>query len=168
MAVTLYFYNAPVSDHTYIRGALTPIIEDPVSAELYEPCTVQNPNFLLQYNEDILQCNYCSCPQFRRKYFIKDTEFKPGGQMVISCVTDVLNTLGTELLYSPIIITRATTKDDNATYVKDMQLPLLSDKTIDTYKLNVSYNPLITDRANLADYLYVLSVAGGQAVTPSE
>lgn len=163
--MTVTFCHQNITANTFI-GMTRPVDVYTVDVELYEPCSIQNPKFILDYNADILTCNYAYCPTLKRQYFISNIDFAPGGQMIITCKTDLLNTLGMALLYAPIVINRATTRDGNATYIKDMQLPLLSDKTIDTYKLNVDYNPFITDIANIADYLYVLTVAGGQAVQP--
>lgn len=161
MMVTFCHQN--ITANTFI-GMTQPTQTYVVNVELYEPCSIQNPKFILDYDAEILTCNYAYCPTLKRQYFISNIDFAPGGQMIITCKTDLLNTLGMALMHAPIVITRATTRDGNATYIKDMQLPLLSDKTIDTYKLKTDANPFITDIANVADYLYVLTVAGGQAV----
>lgn len=165
--MTVTFCHQNITANTYI-GMAQPVDAYTVNVELYEPCSIQNPKFILEYDATIINCNYAYCPTLKRQYFIDNIDFAPGGQMIITCKTDLINTLGMALLNAPIVINRATTKDDNATYIKDMQLPLLSDKSIDTYRLSAEYNPFITSEATTSDNLYVLTVAGGQAVQPTE
>lgn len=175
MAVKLAFRHINDNDHTLYTNFYTIPVVKTVDAELYEPCTLKNPKFLLAYDSDILKCNYCSCTtatgysQFNRKYFITNVTFQSGGQMVIECKTDLLNTLGQQLFYSPVVISRATTVNNKPTFVKDTQLPLYVDKDVKSYALMFEggkVNPFMTGSATQGDYLYVFNVAGGQAVTP--
>lgn len=167
--MTVSFTHQNITNRTFI-GMSTPSATISATVELYEPCTISDPKFILAYNSAILSCNYCYCPDFNRQYFIKNIEFAPGGQMIVTCKTDLINTLGIALLHMPVVITRATTKDAKPTHIKDTQLPLYIEKEVKAYDLKFDgghVNPFNTSTGTSGDYYFVLNVAGGQAVSPS-
>lgn len=84
------------------------------AAELKDPTNLIDPVFIVDYDAEILQMNYCcfnaentpTTEGVDRYYFIKSIEPMPGGRLAIQCHEDVLATYATKILTSSGTIDR--------------------------------------------------------------
>lgn len=65
------------------------------NAAVYQACSMMAPEFVVNFNADLLRCNYVTTSNNEfgnRCYFIKEHVVLPGGRLVVRCAIDVLYT----------------------------------------------------------------------------
>lgn len=160
--MTLTFYNC-TDDPRTLHKTLGTSTHTVTTAVLYDSCSVLQPNFLLDYDSDIVASNYvvAGSDLGGRQYFINDVTLVPGGKCVVNCAVDVLGTYATEIDAMKCNIVRQANNRNAMLPDSKMQ------KTVQTYTYNkwFSENPFsgISDQDPLLNYRrhYVLSVVGG-------
>ena len=70
-----------------------------------ETIVVENPSFLVDYDEGLLLYNYCYIPKFKRYYFI-EWQGEVAHRLRFSCNVDVLESFKTELKKRTMYILR--------------------------------------------------------------
>lgn len=126
-----------------------------ISAELVNPSNLVKPQFIVT-NANATSANYVYCSKFSRYYYIDDITFTAGGRKILHCSVDVLMSFQSQISALNVHVVRNSVKP---TYIKDIYLPMLQDKDVETIPfLSGDFN-LTT--ANENSYNYVLNVAGG-------
>jgi hypothetical protein len=80
------------------------------------------PTFLVNYNDSLLECNYCYVAKYKRYYFCKPTT-ENGNNIRIDCSVDALRTFWSELAEQDMTLIRSTSFE-KPTYVQDTSLPV--------------------------------------------
>ena len=68
----------------------------------FDSVGVLNAKFLLNYDGDVFNSNYCHCLETGRYYYIKEITVTTGNRIIIDCVVDVLNTFRNSIKNSKI------------------------------------------------------------------
>lgn len=108
MSITVSFYTNK-SDNRYLTKDLSLLAED-IQCSVYLPCDRLNPILILDKDtiQNVLtECNYCTIPEFGRKYFITDISGAAGNKVQLACHVDVLGTYDEEIRYCPIVAARS-------------------------------------------------------------
>lgn len=113
--------------------------------------SLTNPNIIINYDENVFECNYFIIPALGRKYFIDDIIMLTGGKINIIGAVDVLESFKEDILNLEGILINSETIAD--TYLMDA----------DVWKTKVKTFTEIKQFPNgLSDNGYfVLIVAGG-------
>lgn len=93
-----------------------------VSGEPIEDEDLSEPTFLVNYNDSLLECNYCYVAKYKRYYFCKPTT-ENGNNIRIDCSVDALQTFWSELAEQDMTLIRSTSFE-KPTYVQDTSLPV--------------------------------------------
>ena len=67
----------------------------------FDSVGVLNAKFLLNYDGDVFNSNYCHCLETGRYYYIKEINVTTGNRIIIDCVVDVLHTFRNSIKSSP-------------------------------------------------------------------
>lgn len=124
-----------------------------------EELDIESPSFVLQYNSALLQCNYVYCSDYNRYYFAKTTT-KPGGEIIIDCISDPLKSFWTQIANCDLIALRSASVGAPTLY-PDNKLPVYPTKN------NITSIVMESDNADLnrsyigGFYEYVLTVIAG-------
>ena len=94
-----------------------------VNATPTSPVSVDAPQFILDYKEDYLNCNYCYCPLFKRYYFIVDKVIDIGKTITLICKSDAVASFLPDHLNEIDVVTIKVTSA-NPTYFPDPQFPI--------------------------------------------
>ena len=90
------------------------------SVDIVEPCNVLAPSFILCYDSNALNYNYCSA--FGRYYFITSFKVLTGGRCVISCAVDVLKTYAKQIKACKGVCIRS--ESIGKTFIVDNKYPI--------------------------------------------
>ena len=147
--MTITFYNNS-SDIRVLNKSISQVGE-PLSVQLTEEATVEDPSFKLAMNNSIINCNYLYVTEWDSYYYIRNREILNGNELVLNCHIDVLMSFKNAILNSEIIAERSAS--NNNAYIVDN---LVGDRgTIKQYFRKVPTTPFSTETL-----CYVLSVAG--------
>ena len=147
--MTITFYNNS-SDIRVLNKSISQVGE-PLSVQLTEEATVEDPSFKLAMNNSIINCNYLYVTEWDSYYYIRNREILNGNELVLNCHIDVLMSFKDAILNSEIIAERSAS--NNNAYIVDN---LVGDRgTIKQYFRKVPTTPFSTETL-----CYVLSVAG--------
>lgn len=94
------------------------------NVDIVEPCNVLAPAFILRYDSNALNYNYCNA--FGRYYFITGLQVLTGGRCVISCAVDVLYTYRDGIKNSVGTFLRSENPKQN--YLPDNKLPVTTQR----------------------------------------
>lgn len=135
-----------------------------VVVHVKEPCSLENPTFILNYSSDYTSCNYCYYADWGRYYYINDIVMAPGGKAEIYCTVDVLNTYKDDINKLSCYVSRIGDASKRAAYVNDPLFPV----STETYVTNLlfSASPFTVDASS--GYQYLLTTIGRAAAIPIE
>lgn len=147
--MTITFYNNS-SDIRVLNKSISQV-GSPLTVQLTEEATVEDPSFKLTMNNSLINCNYLYVEEWNSYYYIRNREILNGNELILNCHIDVLMTFKSAILNSDIIAERSAS-NNNGFIVDD----LVGDRgTIKQYFRKVSTTPFSTETL-----CYVLSVAG--------
>lgn len=125
-----------------------------VNCSVYGDCSMFQPTLLLSYFSGIEKCNYCYIPEWNRYYFVVNSTFSNGKQIILNLHCDVLMSFKPEIEALNCYITRA---DKGNKYVSDGNIIISSDTFVNNFLFDSS--PFV-DVGRLGG-AYVLNVLGG-------
>lgn len=76
------------TDPRYLNKDFT--IAETANCYLKDSCSLFSPQFVLDYKESYVSCNYLYVPAWSRYYFINNSTFDQGGKIILNCTVDVL------------------------------------------------------------------------------
>lgn len=119
-----------------------------------EPENILYPTFLVDYDDDLLDCNYCfvSADTFNRFYFCRVTT-ENGNNLRIDCSVDALQSWWHEFQNDPMTIIRSSSFNV-PTYVQDGMLPVDAQRIEHTYVME--FNSIHDAGSRNVDYYDVL------------
>lgn len=128
------FYN----NYTDIHNANPDIefVAEIDGVHLKGDCDIDTPRLVLEYDADILKCNYLRIPKFNRYYFITKTTVSTRNVMILQCESNPLHSFRSGLRETTQLVTRQENKSDFT--LIDNQLPLKNSRDIVTYNFNAS------------------------------
>lgn len=112
--------NCPNKTFTTIGEAIT--------GNAIEPENVLNPTFLLDYDDDLIDCNYCEITDWNKFYYCK-VVLENGGNLRVNCTSDPLKTFWEYIKTQPVTIVRSSSFN-KPTYVQDGMLPVDQSRTL--------------------------------------
>ncbi len=101
MVVTFY---KNLSDDRKIEKSIEEI--EKTECTPYENIDILNNRILVEFNENLLNSNYCYNEMFNRFYFIKNIEITTAQMMIFSCEIDVLMSHSSLILQQNAVIKR--------------------------------------------------------------
>lgn len=90
------------------------------NVDIVEPCNVLAPAFILRYDSDVINYNYCYA--FGKYYFIAPPQVLTGGRCVISCAVDVLKTYAKDIKACKGVCIRS--ESIGKTFIVDNKYPI--------------------------------------------
>lgn len=149
------------SDPKYLNKTITDIAT--VNINPNGSIDIINPIFIIDYNVNFINANYCKANFLGRNYFIDDIAIAPGKTMALSCTIDVLTTYKDQILNSIGLITRSESIG-KPTYVVDDKLP------IETNKVEITSIPFDSESFTIDSYqpfiLHVINGPTSETTTP--
>lgn len=140
--------NKTLNDSTDL---LVPEIEGvPVEAEI-----LLYPSFLVDYNENLLSCNYAYIADWGNRYYFCQVTTENGGNIRIDCAVDALTTYWKkeEIQNTPMTIVRSTSFE-KPTYVGDGMLPVDNERLLKT--LVMDFDTIHDDGSGNADFYDIM------------
>lgn len=140
---------------------------------IYQACSIMAPEFVVDYREDLLACNYVvtgiGVSQSGRAYFIKEHVVLPGGRLVIRCAIDVLNTWKSHIWECNADIIRQEKeahKSKTSRFIFDQYMCGKTSTRFDhvPFSLDPFFVPDTTIHGQ--KYTYLITVVGGEHVAP--
>lgn len=90
------------------------------SCYIKEPCVVEAPIIIVDYNAKLLHSNYAFIPELNnRYYFIQDRIVEPGKRIELQLKVDVLMTYWTEIHNQDMILERVGDRNFEDSYIQD-------------------------------------------------
>lgn len=136
--------------------------EDPVSCNIYEPCSIFSPVLKMRYSAALIGYNYLYIPDWNRYYFMETPEVQPGEIAIIRGSEDYLysnmeeikeltcNIIRQEFITSDKYIMDNEITKSGKSYVKTLQF-----KSSGTHDANF-FNRNVSDK-----HCFLLTVIGG-------
>ena len=84
-----------------------------IPATVKQPCSVENPVFILNSSLVSTSNNYLYCGSFGRYYYITDISEAPGQCSYVQCVVDPLKTYAAQILSLNVNVSRTETDHSN-------------------------------------------------------
>ena len=147
--IELYKVNDPVDCVNKTIGESTLI--KTVTGSPIEEEEILNPSFLIDYYQQLLECNYVYVPLYKRYYYAQVTT-ENANNIRIDCSVDVLQTYWGEIQEQDFILIRSS-NFESPTYVQDTILPVDDERIKHT--LNIEFNT-IHDSGNRAVATYYM------------
>ena len=122
-----------------------------VKGEPIEDEDLSTPTFLVNYNDSLLECNYCYVAKYKRYYFCKPTT-ENGNNIRIDCSVDALQTFWKELAEQDITLVRSTSFTA-PTYVQDESLPIDGERILDCLSKEFDSIHKATNAREIDDYI---------------
>lgn len=154
MSVSIDLYQN-TSDNRSLYKSLTGLKN--VDATIKAECELTDPIFILQFDNDVFNANYCYCENFGRYYFVNRRRMLTGGRIALECHVDVLNTYASNIAATVTDIVRQ--EQAGVSDIPDSLLPLSPAKQHHTMFLNAL--PFNLDSATALSFNFVLNVSGG-------
>lgn len=104
------------------------LIRGNVNANPYDNITITNPIIVVDYNSDLINCNYLYIPDFKRYYYAIAT-VSPAQKITYVCKCDVLMSWGDMILNSKGCIMR-TASISHGTFIQDDKFPVSNERFI--------------------------------------
>lgn len=120
MSTVTVNFNKTTDDPIVLNKTYSPIKHKDLNFR--DTVDLLTPKLIIQYDADLLECNYAEIPLFNRFYFVK-IKVLPSNSMLLEFYVDVLMSNKTEIESISAIIIR-TGKHSKPTYVPDKSLPL--------------------------------------------
>lgn len=134
-----------------------PVDINTVECSVYGECSMFEPTLLLSYFRGMENCNYCYIPEWNRYYFVVNSTFRKGMQVVLRCRCDVLMSFKPYIEDLTCHISSTSTRDASGVYLADPNMPVSSD----SFVINVPFSESPFDRSGSEGGSYVLTVVGG-------
>lgn len=135
------------------------------NAAIYQACSIMAPEFVVDYREDLLACNYVvtgiGVSQSGRAYFIKEHIVLPGGRLVIRCAIDVLNTWKTYIKECSANVIRQENKSPLFSYIPDGKMVGKVSTLSNVIDAKYTDHSLRFSLPTTASRSYLLTVIGG-------
>lgn len=128
-------------------------LNNAVSAEVKQPCSIEAPIFILKTNENYFTCNYLYCPDFNRYYYITDISANPGGVLALTCTVDALQSYNSQIKELFVNVGRTETEHSN---IIDTSLVTTANDEVVFLNFTGAGNP-ITPTATGRTYLLITS-----------
>lgn len=89
---------------------------------------ILNPVFIVDYDENILPCNYLYCDTTNRFYYVSPPVLIDGRRIELHCTCDVLMSWRSNLMECPATVIRRErhNSDTGGTLIQDAKLPINS------------------------------------------
>lgn len=140
------------------------------NAAIYQACSIMSPEFVVDYRDDLLACNYVvtgiGVSQSGRAYFIKEHVVLPGGRLVVRCAIDVLNTWKSHIWDCTANVIRQESEPHYSSKSRYIFDQCMCGKN-STYTENIKFNDLPFSIPDRGEYAYVVTVLGGTSHVPS-
>lgn len=94
-----------------------------ISAIPVEGVSILTPKFIIEYDTDIKNANYCYISELSRYYFINEIVLLTGNRIQLNCTVDVLKTYANDLKNCLAVITRSESIG-KPTKIIDKSLPI--------------------------------------------
>lgn len=100
----------------------------------YEGVDITAPTIIVEYNSNIVGCNYAHIPELGRWYFINKISLETAKSVVVNLAVDVLYTYRETILNWDLYIVRS--ESESNTKLVDSEYIFESDYTVSTYYLD--------------------------------
>ena len=126
-------------------------VQSSISCDIWEPCTIESPVFILDYDADYINANYAYISQFGRYYYITDKTIIEGAKVRLTLKSDVLMSFFASCGNSQIIANRSSSHPDYR--IDDPMILKLPEPEISIRKTALKFT---TSNSNN----YILTVSG--------
>ena len=116
---TVNFYVSDDAPNKIIKQAIDEAPVKSCSCYIKEPCVVEAPTIIVDYDPDLNTVNYAYIPELYRYYFIQDRVLGPGGKIELQLKVDVLTTYWPEIRNSDVILERVGDRNLEDSYIQD-------------------------------------------------
>lgn len=89
------------------------------SCYIKEPCVVEAPTIIVDYDPDLNVVNYAYIPELYRYYFIQDRVLGPGEKIELQLKVDVLTTYWPDIRNLEVILERVGDRNLEDSYIQD-------------------------------------------------
>lgn len=139
--------------------------EDPVSCNVYEPCSIFSPVLKLRFSASLIGYNYFYIPDWNRYYFMETPEVQPGEVAIIRGSEDYLysNLSEIQALECDIVrneYARDFDKEVDGKYIQDNEMIKSGRSYIRTRQFTGRYANIFNMNVS-AKHCYLLTVIGG-------
>lgn len=149
MSIKVRFYT--ISDEkNKIQKTLGTMIAEK-ECDVYDLSSIISPQFTVNYQTNLLTCNYIYVPEYHRYYYITNISSESAKRMIINCQEDVLMTYKDQILATNVLLSRTGTQEFRDAYLPDENERVK--QYTESFILNFSYR--FTD--NGGNGVYVLS-----------
>ena len=145
--MNITFYKTK-SETNKINKTLTNSI--PLTGSIKDNINIVSPTITVQYNADLVLCNYCYIPVFNRYYFVDSIELD-GDILAISLTCDVLMSFKSDILTSKVRVVRSSSS--KIKYLPDSLITQTAKTNYTFKKLGAGFN--VSENTN--NYVLVLS-----------
>lgn len=114
---TVDFYVSGYAPNKLYKELNAPI--KTCSCYVKEPCVVEAPIIVINYDQDLKVANYAYIPEFNRYYFIQDRTLSPGSKIELQLKVDVLMTYWADIRNLEIILERVGDRNLEDSYIQD-------------------------------------------------
>lgn len=116
----LHIYNNN-SDKRVLSKNIT-LIQTFDNVQPYREINIINPNFICDYNNNVVKSNYCYYSNFDRYYFIDNITILDNNKCIIHCSIDVLMSYQSDIKNLNVLILRNENIQD--TKLHDTNMPI--------------------------------------------
>ena len=145
--MNITFYKTK-SETNKINKTLTD--SNTLTGSIKDNTNIVSPTITVQYNVDLLTCNYCFIPVFGRYYFVNSVELD-GDILVIALSCDVLMSFKNDILSSKVRVVRSSSS--KIKYLPDSLITQTAKTNYSFKKLGTGFN--VSENTN--NYVLVLS-----------
>lgn len=143
MNITLYRTNSEMNVlNKNLEGSLS------IEGHLQDSCNILSPIIRLQFNNLILQKNYCFIPSFNRYYYIQEIIID-NEELVLTLHVDVLKTYQNEIRNSTARVLRSVSNQNR--FIIDDMISTTAEVVSYTRKIGSGFSP---------DDKYLLTLGG--------
>lgn len=117
MSIKVRFYT--ISDEkNRIQKALGTMVAEK-ECDVYDLSSIISPQFTVNYQTNLLTCNYIYVPEYHRYYYITNISTESAKRMIINCQEDVLMTYKDQILATDVLLSRTGTQEFRDGYLPD-------------------------------------------------
>ena len=121
------------------------------NAEIYGECNIDSVSLLLDYNENLSECNFFEIPSMHRFYYTTGIVLQPGKKCILTGEIDVLETFKPYIKNLDCIINRQ--EHAGLTLLPDSNVMLKNDTIKNIYASSEKFETMYGS--------YILTVLGG-------
>lgn len=135
MSIKVRFYKISDENNKIQKTLGTMVAEK--ECDVYELSSIISPQFTVNYQANLLTCNYIYVPEYHRYYYITNIASTSAKRMLISCQEDVLMTYKDQILATEILLDRTGTTEYRDAYIPDANEQIK--QYTETFILNFQY-----------------------------